>query len=43
MLAEHPDLQQRVYEEVIEVGGDDGDIKYEAVNSMEYLDNFISG
>ena len=44
-LACNPDIQQRLYEEILEVineTGDDQKISYEQLQSMKYLDQVVS-
>ncbi|KAF1750441.1 hypothetical protein GCK72_016991 [Caenorhabditis remanei] len=42
-LAHNPDVQQNVYEELVEVCGEDpnGDISYEQANQLNYLDRVL--
>uniref|UniRef100_A0A1I7UBT6 Cytochrome P450 n=1 Tax=Caenorhabditis tropicalis TaxID=1561998 RepID=A0A1I7UBT6_9PELO len=42
-LAHNPDVQEKVYEELVEVCGDDpnGDITYEQANKLQYLDRVL--
>ena len=41
-LCLYPELQERVREEILDVLGDDGEITFEKLNEMKYLDMFIS-
>uniref|UniRef100_A0A1I7UBT5 Cytochrome P450 n=1 Tax=Caenorhabditis tropicalis TaxID=1561998 RepID=A0A1I7UBT5_9PELO len=37
-LAHNPEIQQKVYEEIMEICGEDMDVTYEQMNKMNYLD-----
>lgn len=41
-LAVHPDLQEKLFQEVQEVAPDRDSVTYDTVNKMEYLDKFVS-
>jgi cytochrome P450 family 9 len=44
LLATHPDVQSRLQEEVdMTLNKDEGNLTYEAVHGMKYLDMVISG
>lgn len=44
LLALHPDVQNKLYEEISKVMKDkDGQIDYDSIVHMEYMDKFISG
>jgi cytochrome P450 len=44
LLATHPDVQTRVQEEIdLTLNKDEGNLTYEAVQGMKYLDMVISG
>ncbi|KAJ8044878.1 Cytochrome P450 3A24 [Holothuria leucospilota] len=42
LLATHPDLQEKVYQEVQEVASAAESFSYDAVNKMEYLEMFVN-
>ena len=44
LLAMHPDVQSRLQEEIdMSLDKDGGDLTYEAVHGMKYLDMVVSG
>ncbi len=44
LLALHPDVQNKLYEEISKVMKDkDGQVDYDCIVHMEYMDKFISG
>lgn len=42
-LALHPDIQERARDEVLEVIEAHGDVTYEAIQEMKYLNMVVSG
>jgi len=43
LLAVHQDIQEKVFKEIEKYVNKEGEVQYEDVNKMEYLDMFISG
>jgi cytochrome P450 family 9 len=44
LLATHPDVQSRLQEEIdLTLNNDEGNLTYEAVHGMKYLDMVVSG
>jgi cytochrome P450 family 9 len=44
LLAMHPDVQSRLQEEIdMTLNNDEGNLTYEAVHGMKYLDMVVSG
>lgn len=41
-LATHPELQDKLFQEVQEMAPDRDSVNYDTVNKMEYLDKFLS-